>query len=234
MGYLAEKEAKNWVITKTMGGYEMSQNFFSQIAETENMILTESQEEQEQYGKLRLTALREMKTAVISCAWCDTEKTRQMVRYMDMRAVDVAKYQGISPNTVRSARSKASQRLYRIFGDDVFEGIICGDEKICNRTVVLARVLTKGYDRVENFIPDTVIRHIEIKGCCSENQYEFSEIREELRFFKFCNQIVMKEWLDRLDTDKLAYIFSILKQSLISHDDVNMDKLRLLGKIIGR
>lgn len=213
----------------------MSQNFFSQIAETENMILAESQEEQEQYGELRLTALREMKTAVISCAWCDTEKTRQMVRYMDMRAVDVAKYQGISPNTVRSARSKASQRLYRIFGDDVFEGIICGDEKICNRTITLARVLTKGYDRVDNFIPDTVIRHIESKGCCSENQYEFSEIREELRFFKFCNQIIMKEWLDRLDTDKLAYIFSILKQSLLTCGEDNtghMQKLRFLSKII--
>lgn len=213
----------------------MSQNFFSQITETENMILAESQEEQEQYGLYRLTALREMKTAVMSCAWCDTEKTRQMVRYMDMRAVDAAKYQGISPNTIRGARSKASKRLYDIFGDDVFEGITCGDEKICNRTVALARVLTKGYDRVENFIPDIVIRSIENKGCCSENHYELSEIKEELKFFKCYNQIIMKERLDRLDFDKLAYIFSILKPSLLTYGEdtlVNMQKLRFLNKII--
>ncbi|MCM1316449.1 MAG: hypothetical protein NC244_13895 [Alistipes senegalensis] len=60
-----------------------------------------------------------------------------------MRAVDAAKYQGISPNTIRGARSKASKRLYDIFGNDVFEGITCGDEKICNRTVALARVLQR-------------------------------------------------------------------------------------------
>ncbi len=213
----------------------MSQNFFSQITETENMILAESQKEREQYGKFRLTALREMKAAVMSCVWCDTEKTRQMVRYMDMRAVDAAKYQGISPNTVRGSRSKASKRLYDIFGEDVFEGIISGNKSICDRTIVLARVLTKGYDRVENFIPDMVIRHIESKGCCSERQYEFSEIKEELKFFKFCNKIIMKEWLDRLDSNKLLYIFSILKPSLITYGEdasVNMQKLRFLSKII--
>ncbi|MDE6678589.1 MAG: hypothetical protein K2K02_06065 [Ruminococcus sp.] len=160
----------------------MSQNFFSQITETENMILAESQEEQEQYGLYRLTALREMKTTVMSCAWCDTEKTRQMVRYMNMRAVDAAKYQGISPNTVRGARSKASRRLYDIFGDDVFEGIISGDKSICERTIALARVLTKGYDRVENFIPDMVIRHIESKGCCNERQYELLKLKKNLNF----------------------------------------------------
>lgn len=210
----------------------MSRNFFSQIAETENFILSESDEEREQYGLYRLTALREMKTAVMSCAWCDTEKTRQMMRYIDMRAVDSAKYQGISPNTVRGARSKASQRLYDIFGDDVFEGIISGKRSICDRTIVLARVLTKGYDRTENFIPDMVIRTIENKGCCSENQYEISELREELSFFKFYNQLIMKERLDRLDADKLIYIFSVLKQKLISDNAVNMNKLRLLSKII--
>lgn len=212
----------------------MSQNFFGKIEETENLIRSESDEEREQYGLYRLMALREMKTAVMSCAWCDTEKTRQMMRYINMRAVDSAKYQGISPHTVRSARSKASKRMYDIFGDDVFEGIISGDKSICDRTVVLARVLTKGYDRVENFIPDTVIRSIESKGCCSGNHYELSEVQEELKFFKFYNQIMMKERFEKLDTDKLAYIFGILKQSLISHDDVNIDKLRLLGKIIGR
>lgn len=212
----------------------MSQNFFGKIEETENLIRSESDEEREQYGLYRLMALREMKMAVMSCAWCDTEKTRQMMRYINMRAVDSAKYQGVSPHTVRSARSKASKRMYDIFGDDVFEGIISGDKSICDRTVVLARVLTKGYDRVENFIPDTVIRSIESKGCCSGNHYELSEIKEELKFFKYYNQIVMKERLDGLDTDKLAYIFSLFKENLISDNAVNMDKLRLLGKIIGR
>ena len=45
----------------------------------------------------------------------------------------------------------------------------------------------------------------------------------------------MKERLDRLDSDKLLYIFSILKPSLITYGEdtsVNMQKLRFLSKII--
>lgn len=211
----------------------MSQNFFDKMTETENLIQSETDEEREQYGSLRLTALNEMKTAVMSCAWCDTEKTRQMMRCINMRAVDVEKYYDISQHTVRSARSKASKRLYSMFGDNVFEGIITGDKSICHRTITLSRALTRGYVRIENFIPDTVICSIERKGCCSENQYEFYEIKEEVEFLRYYNQIIMKNRLESLDSDKLIYIYNILKQNLISGDKVNMDKLRLLSKIIG-
>ncbi|MCM1506446.1 MAG: hypothetical protein NC177_04845 [Ruminococcus flavefaciens] len=211
----------------------MSQNFFDKMRETENLIQSETDEEREQYGSLRLTALNEMKTAVISCAWCDTEMTRQMIHYINMRAVDVEKYYDISQHTVRSARSKASRRLYSMFGDNVFDGIITGDKSICHRTITLSRALTKGYVRIENFVPNTVIRSIERKGCCSENQYQANELREELCFLRYYNQIVMKDQLESLDSDKLIYIYNILKQNLISDDKVNMDKLRLLSKIIG-
>lgn len=213
----------------------MPQNFFGRLAETERFISAESPEEREQYGKFRLTALREMKSAVYSCIWCDTEKTRQMMRCIDIKSVDAAKLSGISPNTVRSARSKASQRLYRIFGDDVFDGIICGDERICGRTITIARALTKGYDRIENFIPDAVLRHIEERSCCSEKQYDLSEITSELKFLRLYNQILMKSRLNALDPDKLAYIFSMLKPSLLTGGEetsVNMQKLRILSKIM--
>lgn len=183
---------KNRAITKVIGVDRMSQNFFDKMTETENFIQSETDEEREQYGSLRLTALNEMKTAVMSCAWCDTEKTRQMIRCINMRAVDVEKYYDISQHTVRSARSKASRRLYSMFGDNVFDGIITGDKSICRRTITLSRALTKGYFRIENFIPDTVIRSIERKGCCSENQYQANELREELCFLRYYNQIIMK------------------------------------------
>lgn len=87
----------------------MSQNFFGRLAETQQLISTESPEEREQYGRFRLNALEEMKAAVLSCAWCDTEKTRQMMQCIDRKSVDAARLSGILPNTVRSARSKASQ-----------------------------------------------------------------------------------------------------------------------------
>lgn len=213
----------------------MSQNFFGRLAETERFISAESPEERERYGKFRMTAFREMKSAVYSCIWCDTEKTRQMMRCIDIKSVDAAKLSGISPNTVRSARSKASQRLYRIFGDDVFDGIICGDERICKRTITIAMALTKGYDRIENFVPDLVLRHIEERSCCSEKQYDLSEITSELKFLKSYNQILMKSRLNALDPDKLAYIFGMLKPSLLTGGEVpsvNMQKLRILSKIM--
>lgn len=213
----------------------MPQNFFGRLTETERFISAESPEEREQYGKLRLTALGEMKSAVYSCKWCDTEKTRQMMRYIDIKSVEAANLSGISPNTVRSARSKASQRLYRIFGDDVFDGIICGDERICGRIITTARALTKGYDRIENFIPDLVLRYIEERCCYNENQYELSEITLELKYLRQYNQILMKSRLNALDPDKLAYIFGMLKPSLLTGGEdasVNMQKLRILSKIM--
>lgn len=196
----------------------MSQNFFSNLAQVEYAISEETQEEREQYGELRLTALIEMKAVVYSCVWCDTKKTRQMMRYIDMKSVEVAKLSDISSSTVRSAK-----------------GIICGNENICKRTIVIAIALTEGYNRIENFVPDMVIRHIEDKGCCNKKKYKVSELREELDFLKAYNQIQMKSQLDALDSDKLAYIFSILKPSLLTGGDdssVNMQKLRLLSKIM--
>lgn len=95
--------------------------------------------------------------------------------------------------------------------------------------------LTKGYDRVESFIPDMVLRHIEEGTCCDEKQYEASEMRAELDFLRYYNQILMKSRLDALDSDKLAYIFSILKPSLLTGGEdasVNMQKLRILSKIM--
>lgn len=218
-----------------MGVRKNVTKFFGRLAETERFMSSESSEDREKYGKLRFTALGAMKAAVHSCVWCDTEKTRQMMRYIDRKSVEAAKLSDISPNTVRSARSKASQRLYRIFGDDVFEGIICGDEKSCKRTITIAKALTKGYDRIENFVPDAVLHHVEERSCCNEKQYELSEIQSELTFLRSYNQIRMKNVMNALDTDKLAYIFSILKPSSLTYGEdvsVNMQKLRFLSKIM--
>ncbi|MGN1036478.1 MAG: hypothetical protein ACI4PX_01755, partial [Ruminococcus sp.] len=167
--------------------------------------------------------------------WCDTEKTRQMMRYIERRSVDVAKLSGVSPNTVRSARSKASKRLYNIFGENVFDGIICGDESICKRTIVLSKALRNGYDRIENFIPDTILRNIENRITCNyEKEYELSEMTEEIKFLKDYNQITMKSRFDSLDSDKLSYLLNLLKPCLLNGEELsaNMQKLRILHKIM--
>lgn len=213
----------------------MSRNFFGRLIETQQLILAESSEEREQYSKFRLTALQELKSAVYSCIWCDTEKTRQMMRYIERRSVDVAKLSGVSPNTVRSARSKASKRLYNIFGENVFDGIICGDESICKRTIVLSKALRNGYDRIENFIPDTILRNIENRITCNyEKEYELSEMTEEIKFLKDYNQITMKSRFDSLDSDKLSYLLNLLKPCLLNGEELsaNMQKLRILHKIM--
>lgn len=72
-------------------------------------------------------------------------------------------------------------------------------------------------------------------NCCNEKQYELSEIQSELTFLRSYNQIRMKNVMNALDTDKLAYIFSILKPSLLTYGEdvsVNMQKLRFLSKIM--
>ena len=56
---------------------------------------------------------------VLSCKWHDTIRTHDLMKNIRFSSADAAQHMGISPNTVRSARSSASNRLYSLFGKNV-------------------------------------------------------------------------------------------------------------------
>lgn len=210
----------------------MSQNFFNSLNEAEQYVLNLPDEEQNADYLRSVKALSLLKGYVFSCAWCNTEKTRLLMRNIRKKAVDVAEITGVSANTVRSARSQASKKLFSIFGSDVFDGIKFGDKKVCNRTITIVRVLNEGYSDVENYIPDIILRELEKTPAVLDEQYDFPELKCEVEFIRRYSLISMMKNFNSLDMKKLRYLFGVLNADLIENNTVNIQKLRILGKIM--
>lgn len=213
----------------------MSQNFFVCLSETEQILAEELSENRTENFDLRIKTIRALKGFVYSCAWSNTEKTRLLMRNIHRRAVDVAKMTGVSANTVRSSRSQASKKLFRIFGNDIFDGIVIGDKKVCQRTLILIRSVKEGFDRVETFLPEIILQKLEgMTGCCTFD-YDLKDLTEEMAFFKHYNTVSMMRRFSCLNPDKLSFLFSILQSDLFGDTGdafVNVQKLRVLSKIM--
>ena len=213
----------------------MAQGFFSRLTETEEILKQQIADGNSDEYKLSIETLSSLKAFVASCIWSDTEKTHVLIRNIHRRAVDAAKITGVSANTVRSARSQASKKLFGIFGDDVFEGIICSDKKICNRTLALINVVNKGFEHVENYIPESILQKLEGMSLNSDKVFKLNELSEEFDFFKIYNTISMQKNFEKLDKDKLVFTFKILNSELLDSKNnmsVNVQKLRVLSKIM--
>lgn len=213
----------------------MSQNFFDRLSQTEQLLKDELPEARSENYDLSLKTIGILRQFVFSCAWSDTEKTRQMMRNIHRRAVDAAEICKVSPHTVRSARSQASKKLFQMFGEDVFEKIIVGGKETCRKTMVLIEAIHQGYDRVENFIPDSLLRKLESQQSCGNAKYEPKELGDVLLFLGRFDLIAMQRQLATLDQDKLMYVFEILNNDLVSADSehrVNHLKLYILRQIM--
>jgi hypothetical protein len=213
----------------------MAQGFFSRLTETEEILKQQIADGNSDEYKLSIETLSSLKVFVASCIWNDTDKTHVLIRNIYRRAVDAAKTAGVSANTVRSARSQASKKLFGIFGDDVFEGIIGSDIKICNRTLALISAVNNGFEHVENYIPESILQRLEGMSLNSDKVFKLNELSEEFNFFKNYNTISMQKNFEKLDKDKLVFTFKILKSELLDSKNnmsVNVQKLRALSKIM--
>lgn len=209
----------------------MSQNFFRELEAAREVLSGRSQQERDKHHALGMITLNELQTFVLSCVWKDTEKTRQLMRYIDLRAVDAAKKMKVSEHTVRSARSQASSRLFYIFGEKVFEGIICGDMKICFRTRIIIHAINDGYTQVENYIPDVIRRELDVIPEIGDIPFESKQFERELNFIKNYSIISMMKEFNTLDKNKLRYLYGILRQPLFDFKEnrpVNEEKLNIL------
>ena len=213
----------------------MSQNFFSCLFETEQRLKNKLPEARSENHDLSLKTIGVLKQFVNSCKWNDTEKTRLMIRNIHRRAVDTAKICNVSPHTVRSARSQASKKLFRLFGEDVFNKIMNGDRELCNRTLALIYAISFGYDRVENYMPDVLLRKLESQQSSIDVKFAPEELSDVITFLGRFDLIAMQKQLEKLDQEKLMYVFEILKDDLLLDDgeqNVNMLKLSILNQIM--
>lgn len=215
----------------------MSQNFFSQMESTRELLSGRSQEEQDKRHEIGMKTLNALTSFVYSCAWKDTEKTRLLIQNIRLRAVDAARQMNVSEHTVRSARSQASSRLFYIFGQNVFEGIICGDSAVCIRTMTIIHAVSDGYTQPENFIPDKIRRELDTISETDDTPFDLSQMQKEISFIKQYSTISMMKDFEKLDKNKLRFIYGILRQDLFDSKGVkpvNEQKLKLLRIIFQR
>ena len=213
----------------------MSQNFFDRLSQTEQLLKDELPKARSENYDLSLKTIGMLRQFVFSCAWSDTEKTRLMMRNIHRRAVDAAEICNVSPHTARSARTQASKKLFQMFGDNVFEKIIVGDKETCRKTMVLISAINQGYDRVENYMPDLLLRKLESQQSGTDAEINFSELGDVITFLGQFDLIAMQKQLEKLDQDKLMYVFEILKDDLVFTDSehrVKFLKLYILRQIM--
>lgn len=108
-------------------------------------------------------------------------------------------------------------------------------QKICNRTLALINAVNKGFEHVENYIPESILQRLEGMSLNSDKVFKLNELSEEFDFFKIYNTISMQKYFEKLDKDKLVFTFKILKSELLDSKNnmsVNVQKLRVLSKIM--
>ncbi len=152
-----------------------------------------------------------------------------------MNSVDAAMRMDISPNTVRSARSAASNRLYSLFGKDVFRIIKSGNSADLNNLYDLVYILSCDYDSAELLIPADLIGWIMNYPRESVKKYSVEELSAELTFIGDYDVLKMKRRLCKLDVDKFHYILEVLRGSVFIFGKtltVNAERFELLQESI--
>ncbi|MBQ8180629.1 MAG: hypothetical protein IJ010_01465 [Ruminococcus sp.] len=172
---------------------------------------------------------------VLSCKWHDTIRTHDLMKNIRFSSADAAQHMGISPNTVRSARSSASNRLYSLFGKNVFQIIESGSSYELKGIYDLVYILSCNYDNAEHFIPISLIEEITAvpRECIS--QYSVEELSSELSFIRCYDMLKMHRRLQKLDMDKLHYILDVMREAVFDYsqeDCINTKRFELLREII--
>lgn len=210
----------------------MTDTFFSELSDAEAYFQEDRSDDEFVERKRVFSALC---SYVLSCKWQDTARTHEMIRNINLNSVDAAMRMDISPNTVRSARSAASNRLYSLFGKDVFRIIKSGNSADLNNLYDLVYILSCDYDSAELLIPADLIGWIMNYPRESVKRYSVEELSAELAFIGDYDVLKMKRRLCKLDVDKLHYILEVLRESVFNFDKtltVNAERFELLQRII--
>lgn len=210
----------------------MTDTFFSEMSETDLFLQQDNSDDAFPERKNVFSALQ---SYVLSCKWQNTPRTHDLMQSIRFSSVDAARYMEISPNTVRSARSAASNRLYSLFGKDVFKIIKSGSLVNLRELYDWVYSLSCDYDNVECFIPISLIDEITASPRKSVRQYSVEELSSELAFIRDYDLIKMKRRLRELDLDKLHYILDALRETAVDYrqaDCINTKRFELLRNII--
>lgn len=159
----------------------------------------------------RLELVEELGEFVRGCSWSNNKHRVGMVS-MTLEGYDdafIGASLGISESTVRYTRAQLSNRLWDLFGVDFFEHLVndSDDMVICRAKLDWVKLVQNGDVLRDLFLPNIAIQ---LEKVYNNNKYEIKDCKEEIKFLLDYSNARIKERLNSLDTDKLAYIGSLL------------------------
>lgn len=136
-------------------------------------------------------------------------------------------------DTFRGQVSEASVRLYSIFGEDIFEGLLLDDEETSRNVSGTISILKFGGNGFSGLESAQVVGYLSGHG--TVKKFELEECGYEIKLLrKYCKRMVQRD-LEKADMEKLCYLKSVLDQPLLDKDTkcINSQKSELLRKIGG-
>lgn len=164
-------------------------------------------------------------TYMMSCKWHNTERTKKLMTYINMKDSVIAEKLKISSNTVRSHKSKYSAALYKRIGGDCFDIIYSGDERKLSLLIRKLRCLVDGYEDIHSFVPERIIDAVMLTPRESDKVYEINECKKEMMYLARFSMIDMARSFDNLDEDRLAFLLEALMDANPHTDQEFKEKL---------
>lgn len=205
-------------------------NFFRELASAESIILADPFAEHDDgiYSSETKAVLSRMIRAVMSGRYFpQSEASKYICQNFRLGASELTKLYNSThdepkqTSTFRCQISVASERLYTLFGHGIYQKFISQDLKRLQKLdniMTLAELADRSFNDL--FFDDIAM---EVIGE-PYKEYGLSECAEELAFLNKLVKIRIYDEMRKLDKSKLAYLYQVLNEPLIAHNDLHINK----------
>jgi hypothetical protein len=223
------------------GGLRMS-NFFRELALAEKKIVVENEflngqgeilAYEDSTRQIMLFLIQTLESGRLVGA---SESGRFICKNFRKNAVELTtlwnsnNFRKKSANTFRSQVSTLSNKMYRLFGNNIY-GVFCSqDEKGLQRLSTLLDLLRGGELRSSDLFYTEMLQAGADSGNFPSQNVALEDCKPELRFLRQILKVRIRELVGKLDAQKIQYIQYVLDQPLVEAKTMklNRDKANLL------
>jgi hypothetical protein len=223
------------------GGLRMS-NFFKELALAEKKIVVENEFLNEQ-GKVmtykdstKQILLFLIQTVESGRLVGASESGRFICKNFRKNAVELTtlwnsnNFRKKSANTFRSQVSTLSNKMYRLFGNNIYSIFCSQDDKGLHRLSQLLTLIQRGELRSSDLFYTEMLQAGADSGNFPSQNVVLEDCKPELRFLRQILKVRIRQLVEQLDPQKLQYIQYVLDQPLVEAKTMklNRDKANLL------
>jgi hypothetical protein len=217
------------------GGLRMS-NFFKELALAEKKIVVENEFLNEQGEVLaykdstRQILLFLIQTVESGRLVGSSESGRFICKNFRKNAVELTtlwnsnNFRKKSANTFRSQVSTLSNKMYRLFGNNIYSIFCSQDGKGLQRLSTLLELLCGGENRYSDLFYVDMLEAGADSGNFPSQNVVLEDCKPELRFLRQILKVRIRELVGKLDAQKLQYIQYVLDQPLVDRKTMKLNR----------